>query len=93
MKFKLGNLYATQGIVAKCKENSNFNDFVKRCVSRHVNADWGEMSEEDKNSNNLALINADDRIFSSYRYDENIKVWVITEMDRSSTTILFPSEY
>lgn len=50
------------------------------------------MCEEDKATNDNALV-TEGRLFSSYDYKEDIKIWIITEWDRSATTILFPSEY
>ena len=53
----------------------------------------GEMCEEDKKANNWSL-NHDERILASYSDKENdYKIWIITEADRSITTILFPDEY
>lgn len=61
-------------------------------IQRHVAGDWGDMDEEDKKLNTEA-IDAGERIFSAYQLDESNKVWVITEADRSVTSILLPSEY
>lgn len=61
-------------------------------VMRHVTGDWGDLGEEDKIANNEA-IDAGVRIFSAYQLTKNEKIWIITEADRSSTTILLPSEY
>ena len=62
---------------------------------RHLKGDWGDLAEEDKNENDLAVKAGDLRIFSAY--ETNIegaeKIWIITEADRSATTILLPSDY
>ena len=58
---------------------------------RHQTGDWGDLEDEDKESNEEALIN-DTRIFSSYSIAED-KIWIITEADRSLTTFLMPSDY
>ena len=63
-----------------------------RLIERHLSGDFGELCEEDQASNRHA-IHQGGRIFSSYRVDAQTKVWVITEADRSVTTLLLPSEY
>jgi hypothetical protein len=61
-------------------------------LSRHQCGDWGDLDDEDKAENETSL-KENFRIFSSYNLAEKIKLWVITESDRSSTTILLPEEY
>ena len=61
-------------------------------MSRHVGGDWGCVGEEDRRLNDEALLHGD-RILSAYRTDRGVKLWVITEADRSSTTVLLPEEY
>ena len=58
---------------------------------RHQSGDWGDVSEEDRESNEEALL-MPLRIMSSYKFS-NDKIWIITEADRSVTTILLPSDY
>jgi hypothetical protein len=62
---------------------------------RHLKGDWGDMEDEDKNENDLAVKAGDLRIFSAYKTDIEgaEKIWIITEADRSVTTILLPSDY
>ncbi len=60
-------------------------------LRRHMSGDWVEMAVEDQQSNHEAVTNGS-RVFSAYII-QGIKFWVITEADRSSTTILLPSEY
>jgi len=60
-------------------------------LHRHVSGDWGDLCEEDKMANTQALA-SHQRLFSSYELARG-KVYVITEWDRSATTILLPSEY
>ena len=94
----LGIVLATRGVEAKFKKNDDFKDFALSCLfGRYMNNDWGEMDKEDKAMNDLAVVN-DSRIFASYNIPREIgvdedKIWIITEWDRSVTTILFPSEY
>ena len=61
-------------------------------LRRHMSADWGEVSEDDARENELSLREGF-RLLSSYRTAKGQKIWIITEADRSTTTILLPSEY
>jgi hypothetical protein len=61
-------------------------------ISRHVRLEQGELSEEDYQEN-LFSLDKPLRIFSAYKTGKGEKLWVITEADRSATTILLPSEY
>jgi hypothetical protein len=61
-------------------------------LSRHVTGDWGDLNRGDKAANNQALMTGE-RIFSTYHINTGVKLWVITEADRSSTCILLPEEY
>jgi hypothetical protein len=61
-------------------------------IARHVTGDWGELCEEDQQENERA-VKKSGRVFSSYALPDNTKIWVITESDRSYTTILLPDEY
>ena len=93
MKFELGQIVCTMGVSQAMEDNLKFVKFIQKSLARHINCDWGDMCEEDKESNNSAVANGDDRIFSAYNYKNGVKVWIITEWDRSVTTILFPEEY
>lgn len=74
--------------------NAEFEAFVLSSLGRYVNCDWGEMSPEDKHMNDMAVRNNDDRVFASYTDSRSgKKIWIITEADRSITTVLFPEEY
>lgn len=96
--FNTGFLTSTIGINEEMQNNSAFAEFCQNSFERHSKEDWGDLDEEDLESNNFALENKE-RILSSYRLPKNIsvdnesKIWIITEWDRSVTTILFPSEY
>lgn len=61
-------------------------------LSRHGKGDWGDLDEEDRRSNEVAL-NRGGRLVSAYDLPENERLWIITEWDRSYTTLLLPSEY
>ena len=64
---------------------------VRALLKRHVTGDWGDLDSHDVNVNNEAVKHGR-RILSQYRTSEG-KIWVITESDRSVTTILLPDEY
>jgi hypothetical protein len=61
-------------------------------IDRHMSGDFGELCTEDETQNRRA-IECGGRVFSSYAVTPSVKVWVITEADRSVTTVLLPSEY
>jgi len=87
--FDLGQLVATPGALAALeKSGQNPMDFV----SRNVTGDWGELSKEDREENRLSLQKGF-RLLSSYRTSAGDQLWVITEADRSVTTLVLPEEY
>ncbi|MGZ8212915.1 MAG: hypothetical protein ACXWTP_00235 [Methylosarcina sp.] len=86
--FALGRTLVTRGALAAMQE-AGVSPLA--LLSRHQRGDWGDLCREDKQTNERALT-AGERIFSSYRL-EAVKFWVITEADRSATTILLPEEY
>ncbi len=61
-------------------------------LRRHLHGDWGDLDDDDRRSNDAAL-KSGDRLFSSYQVTPDLKLWIITEGDRSVTTLLLPSEY
>lgn len=86
--FKLGQTVATPGALEAMEQAAiSPMDLLRR----HQRGDWGDLDKEDKQSNDQAL-SLGDRIFSAYKFDA-VKFWVITECDRSATTILLPEEY
>lgn len=87
MKFEAGQLAITPGAqnLIPAKE-------VQVALNRHVTGDWGDVCEEDQAQNDWALSNAA-RLISVYESGAGERFWIITEADRSSTTILLPSEY
>lgn len=91
MKFQIGSTYMTAGIKAKVAEDKVFAQEVYMCLHRHSQCDWGDLSEDDKQSNDEAL-QTGDRILSAYETTQG-RIWIITEADRSATTVLFPDEY
>ncbi len=67
-------------------------DDVQRAIRRHAGGDWGECCAEDAQTNDAALLEGC-RLLSVYRDRNGTKFWVITEWDRSVTTILLPEDY
>lgn len=94
-KFNLGDLVASSGVANKMGNDLGFYCHVMRCINRHENADWGDCCAEDKQLNDDALTSGKDRMFSVYNHADHPdwRIWIITEWDRSVTTVLFPSEY
>ena len=87
--FQLGKLVATPGALEAMEESG---ESCMELIGRHVRNDWGELTDEDKALNELALVDGS-RILSAYVLRSGRKIWVITEADRSSTCILLPEEY
>ena len=90
-KFRLGQVVVTRGVNDKVADDEEFAKLVLDSLKRHVNGDWGDLCEEDRKENELS-VKQGFRILSAYRCNEE-KIWIITEADRSATTILFPEEY
>lgn len=88
-KFPLGHLVATPAALKAIEDAGQTPDFF---LNKHVQKDWGEVCNQDKGLNDQALVDGD-RILSAYRTLRNERIWIITEADRSSTTILRPDEY
>ncbi|MDD5319519.1 MAG: hypothetical protein PHD43_02670 [Methylococcales bacterium] len=86
--FVLGKTVATRGAL-EAMQRLEVSPLA--LLSRHQRGDWGNLDKEDKQANDQALT-LGDRIFSAYQL-EAAKFWVITEADRSATTILLPEEY
>jgi hypothetical protein len=87
--FSLGQIVATPAVLEAVEEAG---DSLVGYLNRHVAGDWGELDAHDQKENDLAL-NHDLRILSAYKLSSGIKIWIITEADRSSTTALLPEEY
>jgi hypothetical protein len=86
-KFNLGRLVATPNALHQIP-----NDEILSALSRHCQGDWGDLDPEDLATNNRAL-ELGGRLFSAYHSSEGIKFWIITEADRSATTVLLPEDY
>jgi hypothetical protein len=90
--FPLGRLMITRGVNDLVADNKEFALFVLNSLQRHAKGDWGDLSEEDKKENEYSLRRRL-RLFSVYERPPLPKIWIITEADRSLTTVLFPEEY
>jgi hypothetical protein len=87
--FPLGSIYQTPGAQEALAESG---ETPRGFLSRHVTGDWGDCCEEDARENDFS-VEKGFRIFSVYHTSKGEKIWVITEADRSATTILLPDEY
>lgn len=88
-KFPLGQLVITRGAIeALAEAGQSPMDFVQR----HQSGDWGEVPEADRRENDFSITHGF-RILSAYRTTRDVRIWVLTEADRSATTILLPDEY
>lgn len=87
-KFALGELVITANAAQTLPPRD-----VLVCLLRHKFGDWGDLDEDDRKANNLALLDGDSRIFSAYRVRDDVKVWIITEATREATTVLLPEDY
>jgi len=85
-KFKLGRMLITSGAQEVLTQRE-----VNIAIARHQRGDWGDHGEEDKKVNDLALEHGE--CLLSVYHARGTKFWIITEWDRSSTTILLPNEY
>jgi hypothetical protein len=94
-RFTLGQVISTPGALSAIADSDqNPAEFL----AQHVTGDWGELNQEDKASNDAAIEHEGDvdrqgRILSEYRTGKGVKIWVISEADRSVTSLLLPEEY
>src|SRR4029453_12757000 len=88
-RFPLGDIVATPGALDALREAQHE---PLELLRRHQTGDWGNLDEEDKAENEFSLTH-DLRLLSAYTLPTQAKIWVITEADRSVTTLLLPSEY
>jgi hypothetical protein len=88
-RFGLGALVSTPGALAAVRDaGQSPADFLRR----HAKGDWGDIDGHDVKQNEIALRDGG-RLLSAYSTRKGETVWVITEADRSATTLLLPSEY
>lgn len=87
-KFPLGQLVITSNAQLEL-----VNEDVMTALERHMRCDWGDLSDHDRAMNDGAVRSGADRILSSYKDSKGTKFWIITEADRSVTTVLLPDDY
>ena len=88
-KFQLGQVCATPAAL----EALQVNEVIPAdLLARHHNGDWGDLDDDDKTENEYSVKHGL-RIFSAYNLKDGQRIWILTEWDRSATTLLTPSEY
>lgn len=92
-KFETGQVVVTAGVAAKMEHNPGFIKFILESFERYKTCDWGNTCPDDAKMNDKAVKNGAERILAVFEDEKYGKIWIITEWDRSVTTILFPSEY
>lgn len=93
MKFQLGKLVATRAVADRMQADKAFEKFVYRSLGRYIDGDWGSTDDSDKVLNDNAVKTGESRIHAAYVDQSDTTIWIITEWDRSVTTVLFPSDY
>ncbi len=86
-KFELGQVVATPNALELIPQNE-----ILKAIVRHQSGDWGELTKDDRKANDRALSHGG-RLLSVYRSVEGVKFYLITEADRSATTVLLPEDY
>ena len=86
-KFPLGQVVSTPNAIQSLSHAD-----ILPALARHVVGDWGDVDAEDREANDQAVVNGT-RILSAYRAANGTKFWIITEADRSVTTVLLPEDY
>jgi hypothetical protein len=86
-KFPPGEILATPNALAHLSQAD-----ILPAIGRHLRGDWGDVDSEDREANERALLDGT-RLFSVYHAENGTKFWIITEADRSVTTVLLPEDY
>jgi len=86
-KFRTGDVYITKNALAKIGLEE-----AHKALARHISGDWGELCEADRAANEAALKDGS-RLLSIYWTASDVKFYIITEYDRSYTTVLLPEDY
>lgn len=93
VKFRTGRLVATRAVADRIEEDPSFYSFCALSIDRHFKGDWGELDEEDKRLNDEALTIGERLLSKFVFFKTGEEIFIITERDRSVTTILYPSDY
>jgi len=86
-RFRLGRIVSTPNLLSRVP-----NEDILRGIGRHQAGDWGDVSDADRQENELSLKEGF-RLLSAYQAANGTKFWIITEADRSATTVLLPEDY
>ena len=84
---------ATAGVYNKMQSSKKFDNFVAKCLTKHFSGDFGSIPDNEILMNLEAIKNKIDRVFSVYKNDSGLKIYIITDGAPRHTTVLFPSEY
>lgn len=92
--FPLGRVVMTHGFVTSCDSLDHASTVASELIGMHASGDFGILEEDDRQVN-LQGLHSDhkDRVFSAYLIQGDTKVYVITEQDRSATTVFLATEY
>ena len=86
-RFRIGHIVSTPNALAHLTQED-----ILLGIQRHQAGDWGDVCGEDRLTNDQALVHGT-RLLSAYRAANGTKFWIITEADRSATTVLLPDDY
>ena len=89
---RIGKTVMTRGIADRIAENEQFSKQVTHFMGLYLAGNWGEVSDDSKEMNDTNLGSGTGSLMGVYETCEG-RIWIMTEHDRSATTILFPSEY
>jgi hypothetical protein len=89
IRFPLGRVVATPGALGALEKAEQL---PAEFLDRHVNGDWGDVPDADKQENALS-VEQGFRILSAYTTSAGDKIWILTEADRSATILMLPEEY
>ena len=86
-KFATGQIVATPNALSQLSQED-----ILSGLARHINGNWGDLTSDDRQENDLALERGS-RLLSAYQATNGTKFWIITEGDRTVTTVLLPEDY
>jgi hypothetical protein len=81
-----------QTVITRNAADSLHPEDVKLCLDRHATGDWGDLDDDDRRSNQIG-VDQGLRLLSAYNDRAGCRFWIITEADRSATTVLLPDDY
>jgi hypothetical protein len=97
VRLPLGRIVVSASVHERVALDSDFHAFTVACLHRHEASDWGDLDDDDRAANERALT-GDGRVLSAYDVPPGYELpddqlWIVTEADRSATTLLWPSDY